>query len=162
MTSIRSSIFKASNAKASFLLVLFCINTIIISFSSFAVANVRETLAQSNATNNEQQALNYLLFSSSNNNKQPHDSKLDELLKDSNHSHVSDAINLQLANSVWKRMRQNALEFAQKRAVLARPTINRLLDQANVSSTCRQSLNDVIDHIANLDQWAVQSKLLRF
>lgn len=121
-------------------------------------------------------ALNYLLFSGNNAattttnsrlnllkqqqeyklNDNNNNAKLIGLLKDSNHSHVSDAIDLQLANNVWRQMRQNAADFAQQRANQAKPSINRLLDQARISSACRKSLNDIIDHIANLDQWAVQ------
>lgn len=101
------------------------------------------------------QALNYLLFSSS---SRQHEPKLERLLVDTNHSHVSDAIDLQLANSVWKKMRQNALEFAHQKADLARPTINALLEQANISMACRQSINGTIEELANLNQWAVQSK----
>lgn len=114
------------------------------------------------STSNEahqQQALNYLLFASP--SRQPHDAKLEELLKDSNHSHVSDAVNLQLANSVWRKMRQNALEFAQQRADETKPTINRLLEQSNVSAACHQSINNAIDRLAKLDEWAVKSKFVR-
>lgn len=121
-------------------------------------ANVRSPIRalESTSSSNQQQALNYLLFSSS--SRQPHDLRLEGLLKDSNHSHVSDAVNLQLANSVWKKMRQNALEFAQQRADETKPTINRLLEQSNVSAVCQQSINDAIDRLAKLDEWAVRSK----
>lgn len=108
------------------------------------------------------QALNYLMFASSETARpataNDDDFRLQNLLKDSNHSHVSDAINLQLANTVWQRMRQNALNFAQQRTEEARPTINRLLEQANVGLACKQSLNSALDHLSKLDQWAVQSK----
>lgn len=107
-----------------------------------------------NNSPNQQRALNYLLFSSSNNKHL--DAKLNDLLKDSNHSHVSDTINLQLANSVWTKMRQNALEFAQQRAKEVKPTIDRLLNEANISSHCRESLNSVLDRLSKLDAWAVQ------
>lgn len=104
--------------------------------------------------------VNYLLFSSDTTDRNQ-DSKLNRLLRDSNHNHASDAINLQLANSVWSRMQQNALGFASQRAQETRPTINRLLEQANVSSECHKSINDIIDHLAKLNQWAVQSKYLK-
>lgn len=124
-------------------------------------AAAAQTSSLTNSNNNEphhQQALNYLLFSSS--LRQPHDAKLEELLKDSNHSHVSDAINLPLANSVWRKMHQNALEYAQQRADETKPTINRLLEQANVSEACKLSVNNAIDRLAKLDEWAVKSKCL--
>lgn len=117
-----------------------------------------------------QAALNYLLFSGGASNTaaaaaaaatgQQQTKQLQELLKDSNHSHVSDAVNLQLANDVWQRMRQNALGFAQQKTNEARPTINELFDKANVSPSCRQSINQVLDHLSRLDQWAVKSKYL--
>lgn len=143
------------------------VTTVVFLFLIIAsdAANVGEPFKTSSLTNNnepqqqrhhQQQALNYLLFSSS--LRQPHDAKLEELLKDSNHSHVSDTINLQLANSVWRKMHQNALEYAQQRADETRPTINRLLEQSNVSETCKQSINNVIDRLAKLDEWAVKSK----
>lgn len=101
-------------------------------------------------------ALNYLLYS--NHQHQIKDAKVERLLKDSNHSHVSDTINLPLANSIWVRMRQNAIDFAKQRTDESRPTINRLLDQANVSDSCRHSLNDILDNLAKLNHWAVRSE----
>lgn len=132
--------------------------------NSFAVATnlspPNQLESQNLSTTEHRQALNYLLFSSSSSKQQPqaYDSKLDRLLKDSNHSHVSDEIDLQFANNVWKKMRQNALEFAKQRADEARPTINMLLEQANISTNCRQAINGAIDRLAKLDQWAMQSK----
>lgn len=110
----------------------------------------------------QQRALNYLLFSSPSEQNQPRaslapaDQRLDRLLRDANHSHISDRVTLHLANSVWSKMRQNALDFARQRTEQSRPAINRLLEQANVSSNCKRSLNDIIDHLAKLDDWAVQ------
>lgn len=104
-----------------------------------------------------QTALNYLLFSSkTRNQRNESNSKLDELLKDTNHSHISDRISLQLANSIWSDMHQNALEYAHERGESARPTINKLLGQANVSSQCSKSINDIIDRLEKLDDWAVR------
>lgn len=40
----------------------------------------------------QQQALNFLLFSSTAARQHQHDNNLEELLKDSNHSHVSDTV----------------------------------------------------------------------
>lgn len=130
-----------------------------ISASSFASATPTRS-AVPKAEGTDHRALNYLLFSSSTSRQagEADERKLEELLKDANHSHVSDAVSLPLANSVWKRMHQNALEFAQQRAHEARPAINQLLVSANVSSTCYQSLNDVMEHLTQLDMWAVQSK----
>lgn len=106
-------------------------------------------------------ALNYLLFSSTNhtinnNNNINGSIKVEELLKDSDHSHISDTINLQLANSIWDKMHDNALEYAHQRGELARPTINKLLEQANISSVCSRSINDIIDRLEKLDDWAVR------
>lgn len=148
------------NAASSFLLVATLVLLVgpSIEPTSGAANAPRGALkpAQSSTEAHQQQALNYLLFSSP--SRQPHDAKLEELLKDSNHSHVSDAVNLQLANSVWRKMRQNALEFAQQRADETKPTINRLLEQSNVSAACHQSINNAIDRLAKLDEWAVKSK----
>lgn len=113
-------------------------------------------LPGASSTSNQLSALNYLLFSSA--PKGDQDDKLFHLLQDSNHSHVSDAVNLQLANLAWKKMHLNVLEYAQLRISEARPTINRLLAQANVSSNCNRSLNAILDSIGRLDDWAVQSK----
>lgn len=136
-----------------------------LTFTSMAAALLLSQSSLSteaaNLENPSQVAPNYLLFSTAAETRAQqgaNDSKLEELLKDSNHSHVSDAIDLQLANSVWGKMRTNALKFVQQRAEQSRPSINRLLAQANLSSACNQSLNDIISHIAQLDQWAVQSK----
>lgn len=102
-------------------------------------------------------ALNYLLFSSNSKNKQQ-DSKLNELLMDNKHNHVSDAVNIQLANSVWYKMHKNVQEFARQRTLEARPVINRFLEDANVTLSCRKSLNSVLDRIDQLDNWAMESK----
>lgn len=155
--------FKSS---VSFPLVIsFVVMISMLISNSFVVAtnlSPRNQLESQNfSTSEHRQALNYLLFSSISSKQQQsqaYDSKLDRLLKDSNHSHVSDEIDLQFANNVWKKMRQNALEFAQQRADEARPTINMLLEQANISTTCRQAINGAIDRLAKLDQWAMQSK----
>lgn len=102
--------------------------------------------------------LNYLLHARKQPAEETHEDqvKLERLLKDTNHSHAGDAVNLQLANSIWQRMHANALSFAQESAQNARPAINRLLEQAHVSTQCKQSLNDLLDHLARLDQWAVE------
>lgn len=144
-----------STATSSFVL------TVLLSVSCLTIIG---TVAISPVTNDHhigqhEVALNYLLYSSPNRQERRiNDSKLEELLKDSNHSHVSDAVDLERAKSVWSMMRQNAKEFAALRAHEAKPTIDRLLKQANVSSECSQSLNGVIEHIVNLDRWAVESK----
>lgn len=132
-----------------------------MSNTKLTTTNSNQLVVAQNLSNPEhRQALNYLLFSSSkrHHQQQAYDLKLERLLKDSNHSHVSDVIDLQLANKVWKKMQQNALEFAQQRAEEARPTINLLLEQANISTTCHQAINGAIDRLAKLDQWAMQSK----
>lgn len=144
---------------ASFYLILIII--VGMSTTNLADNNPHQLVGAQNLSNSQhRQALNYLLFSSSRQHQQQqaNDLKLDRLLKDSNHSHVSDAIDLQLANKVWKKMQQNALEFAQQRAEEARPTINMLLEQANISTTCNRAINGAIDRLAKLDQWAMESK----
>lgn len=107
---------------------------------------------------------NYLLYtankhseSSSDKNKEAQQQlEINRLLKDTNHSHVSDAVDLKLANLVWSRMRQHALSYARDNARAARPTINALLERAQVSQACSSSLNGILDHLAQLDQWAVE------
>jgi len=145
--------FESSIVTFSFLSIL---ASVLITNLASTSSLVDTTFAIGAGNGSNEHTLNYLLFSSS--TRQAHERKLEDLLKDSNHSHVSDSVNLQLATSVWKRMRQNALEFAQQRAEEAKPTINRLLQQANVSSSCRKSLNDVLNHISKLDSWAVESE----
>lgn len=106
------------------------------------------------------QVPNFLLFSSG-----QQDSKLNtsasliELLTDSSHNHASERVDLQLANSVWRQMRQNALEFAKSRVDSVRPSISRLIEHSNVSSKCGQALQATLTHLAKLDLWAVQSEL---
>lgn len=128
-----------------------------LSSSFVTTSELRSPVQVDKSNNNEPPLINYLLYSNSERSLL-NETKLERLLKDSDHNHVSDTVDLTLANSVWKKMRQNALEFAQVKANQSRPTINKLLEQANVSSTCRKSLNDVIDRLANLDEWAVKSK----
>lgn len=84
------------------------------------------------------------------------ESEIERLLKDSNHSHVSDRVNISLANSIWQRMRLNALLYAQDRTRQVRPEMNRLLEMARVSSACNRSLNHLLDHIGTLDDWAMR------
>lgn len=103
-------------------------------------------------------ATNYLLYS---NPLRVPDAQLDDLLRDSNHSHVSDAVSLKLAQSVWTKMRQNALRFAQDRARQIRPAVRKLIEAAEISAGCSQSIEQALDHLANLDYWAVQSKYLK-
>lgn len=120
-----------------------------------------------NQGNNEQASLNYLLYSRSNvaadNNNNSSNStvnRISELLTNSSHNHASDSIDLKLANSVWFWMRQNSQDYARQRIAQARPVINKLLAQANVSRECEQSLNSVLDRMCELDQWAMQSKYM--
>lgn len=122
-----------------------------------SVKKIAPDSADGGQANHQVAAFNYLLFESQ---SKAQDVKLEELLQDSNHSHVSDAIDLHLANSVWKKMRLNALSYAQQRTSEVRPVINQLLNHANVSLSCRKSLNDVLDSLASLENWAFQSKLL--
>lgn len=144
-------------------LVVIAFTTIIIlvcvkqstSASAGLTNSVRETTEDASARHRVP-ALNYLLFSAAikgNQNK-----TLTNLLQDSNHSHVSNAINLELANLAWSKMRLNALDYAQQRISEARPAINQLLEQANISSSCHRSLNDILNSLARLDDWAVKSK----
>lgn len=105
------------------------------------------------ASSDLQAASNYLLFYSK---KHQVDDNLSKLLKDTNHNHVSDTVNISLANSVWRLMHENALDYAQQRAALIRPTASRLFEDAQVSEPCRQALSGMIDHLARLDKWAVQ------
>lgn len=152
----------SSKSIYSFLFLAFLLinYSALLQLASGAANNAREQYKSSPlVAGSHQHALNYLLFSSL--SRPTQDAKLEELLKDSNHSHVSDTVNLQLANSVWKKMRQNALEFAQQRADETKPAINRLLEQSNVSFACQQSINDAIDQLAKLDEWAVKSKYFR-
>lgn len=129
------------------------------SFSIFliSVAVVVVVVAASPPLNStHQNAINYLLYSSQQANQS--DTKLTDLLADVNHNHAGETVNLQFANSVWSMMHQNALDFASQRAQEARPSINRLLEEARVSASCKSSLNQVLDGIARLDSWALQSE----
>lgn len=114
--------------------------------------------------------LNYLLFTSnseaspsspSSSNKQQ-DSKIKELLRDHKHNHMSDSVNIGLANSIWFKLRKNVQEYARQRTLEARPVINKLLEDANVTLSCKISLNNVLNRIDQLDSWAMESKYIIF
>lgn len=130
--------------------------SITVSFTLLASAILCLLLPLATLGAPDEKALNYLLYSSS--HRRPHNGKIEQLLTNSSHSHASDTVNLQLANSIWEQMRNNAVEFAKHKAQEARPTVNRLLEQANVSLSCKQSLNSALDRLANLDGWALKSK----
>lgn len=104
---------------------------------------------------NQNTAVNILLFKD-NEQHQKDDSVLKKLLTDTSHSHMSDVVDINLANSVWKKMNENALKFAQLKAKQSKPIIEEFLIQANVSNECNQSVNNVIDQAAMLTDWAVQ------
>lgn len=156
-------------ARMLLIIVVILATTLITSSPPVRASTLTTSLFRQQQANSESQqhqaALNYLLFSSEkkqqqqqqqSTNKLDDNSNLEELLKDSNHSHISDKVSLQLANSIWTKMHQNVLDFAHKRTELVRPTINKLLEQANISSVCRQSINDIIDHLEKLDDWAMR------
>lgn len=139
-------------------------------FSGSLLMTMVEASSRSQTTSNTNAQLstlplNYLLFSSQNNNQTTtllksalnnSHQNLETLLKDSEHNHASDKVDLQVANLVWRKMHQNALDYAQERIKQARPTLDRFMSNSNISSSCSKSLNDIIDHIGNLEQWAVQ------
>lgn len=126
---------------------------------ALASASVSSTVANKNQQQQQRHPssyLNYLLYHKKQQQVSTIDQlKLEKLLKDTNHSHVSDTVSPQLADSIWKQMHLNALNFAQDSAQQARPSINQLLDQSGVGSQCKQSINDILDHLASLDEWAV-------
>lgn len=122
--------------------------------ASFICLLVLLSLTLVEAAERSRASSNYLLFSSL--RPTSLDTKLSELLQDDNHNHVSDTVNLSLANSVWRLMHDNALEFARQRVELVRPSAIRLLDRAQVSEPCRKSLSDTLDHLGRLETWAVQ------
>lgn len=129
---------------------------ILISFTCLLILTIVPSRLSATSQNDQHYyfgSSNYLLFSA---DSAAIDDRLGELLKDQNHNHVSDRVNISLANSIWRKMHSNALEYARQRAELVRPSANQLFDRAEVSATCRKSLNDMIDHVAKLDRWAVQ------
>jgi hypothetical protein len=108
-------------------------------------------------------ALNYLLYNPTLTDRRRQDTNTttmtaDEanLLKDVNHDHTSDKIDLQLARGIWKRMHANALEFVRFKTNEAKPVIERFLQVSGVSPACKQSINDVLEHIGQLDEWAMR------
>ena len=149
---------------ATTLLIVTCfIATQTTHLQALAAASVSPTAVNTNQQQHQQlqqrhqsNYLNYLLYHKKQQQVSSVDQlKLEKLLKDTNHSHVSDTISLQLADSIWKQMHDNALNFAQDSAQQARPSINQILDQSGVGLQCKHSINDILDHLAQLDEWAV-------
>lgn len=165
-----------SRSNISFLLALTVSYGFIIAFPSVRspfnlvyAASTQSVESTASTSNNDSALSNYLLYTSvadstakqhhHNHHQQQqnnaHNPGLDSLLRDSNHSHASAIVDLQLANEVWTKMHDQVGSYAKSRVNLLRPTINNLLSKANVSLKCSQSILDTMDHLASLDDWAV-------
>lgn len=134
---------------------LLLISLIVCLISSPQLANCSSSLPPNH---DDKLTLNYLLFNQREHGREENSSRIDELLANSNHSHASDAVNLQLANSIWFKMSQNAHEFARRRVAQVKPIVNKFLKQANVSEQCEHSINLVMERISEMDLWAMQSE----
>lgn len=139
----------ASRCKVKSCCALLSLALILLQF--LQIQSNAQTAIQSN------NAINIFMFPNQLQHKQDKDDfQIKQLLTNTSHDHMSDTVSVELANSIWKKMEQNALKFAQSKAKQSKPIIDEFLNQANVSNSCKQSLNDVIDRAASLTQWAVQ------
>lgn len=157
MKSSRRESNKTHTRKCAYSTSLVLTSTCCYILLLLVVIIINSTQALASTAPSSSSYLNFMLFArNTTTTTTPEELKLERLLKDTNHSHVSDTVDLKLANLVWTRMGEQAREFARLNAQAARPTINLLLERAHVSSACKQSLNGLLDHLAQLDQWAVE------
>lgn len=154
-----------ARATAAALIATACL--VLVSLPSTHLQALASTIPDSSSSSHEQrQALNYLMYQSTGTTTTPSqegansstssEDFIKSLLKDVNHDHTSDRIDLKLATNIWKRMHQNALEFAQVKTNQARPIVDQFLQVAGVSAKCRAAIGATMDHLGRLDGWAMK------
>lgn len=72
--------------------------------------------------------------------------------------HDYDDINLEESILAWELLREQSKLFAQNQVRFYRPNLEKLLQDAKVSTKCKLSVDFLLNSLENLKFWAVQSK----
>lgn len=78
------------------------------------------------------------------------------IVKNSSHSHDNDLIDIETTGFAWHLMEQQAFKYARHRIDRIKPMMSQLLVEANVSSSCRSSIDSWLDGFMKLDRWATR------
>lgn len=80
--------------------------------------------------------------------------KVLDLIKNSSHTHDNDMIDLESVRYAWHLMEKQALIYTKNRVLTLRPFIADILNKSQVSSPCQKAIDQWLDELTELKQWA--------
>lgn len=80
--------------------------------------------------------------------------KVLNLIKNSSHTHDNDMIDLESVRYAWHLMERQALIYTKNRVITLKPFIAEILRESQVSNQCEKAINDWLDKLTELKQWA--------